>query len=83
MERFVGSDVPLFSIIVFSERCELKKVSVESQDIKVIKRGRTYATVRDIWDNNPDALSDERIEEHYMRIDTFFYYTKSMLKANL
>ena len=69
MERFVGSDVPLFSIIVFSERCELKKVSVESQDIKVIKRDRTYATVRDIWDNNPDALSDERIEELYSKLE--------------
>lgn len=58
LQNFVGADVPLFSIIVFSERCELKKVEVVSPDVKVIKRDRTYAAVRDIWDSNPDAVED-------------------------
>ena len=52
MRKYVGEDVPLFSIIVFSERCELKKITVESEDVKVIKRDRVYATVRDIWEVN-------------------------------
>ena len=69
MAKYVGDDVPLFSIIVFSERCELKKVAVESEDIKVIKRDRTYATVRDIWDKNPDALSEEKIENLYAQLE--------------
>ena len=68
MRNFVGEDIPLFSIIVFSERCELKKVTVESDDIKVIKRDLTYATVRDIWDKNPDAVSDDKIEELYFKL---------------
>ena len=65
MRNYVGEDVPLFSIIVFSERCELKKVTVESPDVKVIKRDRTYAAVRDIWDQSPDILSEEKINELY------------------
>ncbi len=69
MRNYVGDDVPLFSIIVFSERCELKKVSVLSEDIKVIKRDKTYATVRDIWEKNPDALSDEKIDELYEKLE--------------
>ena len=68
MKSFVGEDIPLFSIIVFSERCELKKVTVESEDIRVIKRDLTYATVRDIWDKNPDTVSDSRIEELYVKL---------------
>ena len=68
MKKCVGDDIPLFSIIVFSERCELKKVTVDSDDIKVIKRDRTYATVRDIWDSNPDTVSDERIKELYAKL---------------
>ena len=68
MKSFVGEDIPLFSIIVFSERCELKKVTVESEDIRVIKRDLTYATVRDIWDKNPDMVSDSRIEELYVKL---------------
>lgn len=58
LQKYVGESVPLFSIIVFSERCELKKVEVESTDIKVIKRDRTYAAVRDIWDRHEDAVDD-------------------------
>ncbi len=69
MGKYVGEDIPLFSIIVFSERCELKKVTIESEDIKVIKRDRTYATVRDIWDKNPDVLSDEKIEDLYTQLE--------------
>ena len=59
--QFLGADVPLFSIVVFSERCELKKISVESNDIKVIKRDRTYATVRELWEKSDDALSEDQI----------------------
>lgn len=65
MRNYVGDDVPLFSIIVFSERCELKKVTIYSEDVKVIKRDYTYAAVRSIWDKNPDALTDEKVNELY------------------
>lgn len=68
MSSYVGDDVPLFSIIVFSERCELKKVTIYSEDVKVIKRDYTYATVRSIWDKNPDVLSDEKINELFEKL---------------
>ena len=68
MRNYVGDDVPLFSIIAFSERCELKQVTVESPDVKVIKRDLTYATVRGIWDKKPDVISDEKIEELYLKL---------------
>ncbi len=67
--NYVGEDIPLFSIIVFSERCELKKVTVNSEDIKVIKRDRTYATVREIWNKSPDALPEEKIDELYNKLN--------------
>jgi len=66
LHKYVGNDVPLFSIIVFSERCELKKIEMESADVKVIKRDRTYATVRDIWDSHPDAV--ENVDELYEKL---------------
>ncbi len=68
MRNFVGDDIPLFSIIVFSNRCELKKVTVYSEDIKVIKRDWTNGAVKYFWNKNPDVLSDEKIEELYNRL---------------
>lgn len=66
--NYVGKEIPLFSIIVFSERCELKKVTVDSPDIKVIKRDRTYAAVRSIWDEKPDVLTDEQVNSLYEKL---------------
>lgn len=63
--KYVGAEVPLFSLIVFSERCELKKITVDSPEIKVIKRDRLYAAVRSIWDIAEDKLSDEQVDEIY------------------
>ena len=68
LQKYVGDHIPLFSIIVFSERCELKKVEMVSPDIKVIKRDRTYATVRDIWDSHEDAVSDEDVLALYKNL---------------
>lgn len=65
LRNYIGEEIPLFSIIVFSERCELKKVTIMSQDIKVIKRDFTYAAVRDIWNKNEDCLSGEEVESLY------------------
>ena len=83
MRRFVGEDIPLFSIIVFSERCELKKVTLESDDIRVIKRDLTYATVRDIWDKNPDSVSDSKIEELYVKLKEFTNVDKATKAAHI
>lgn len=60
--KFLGGGVPLFSIVVFSERCELKKITVNCPDIKVIKRDRIYATVRELWENADDSLTGDQIE---------------------
>jgi len=68
LRNYIGEEIPLFSIIVFSERCELKKVTITSQDIKVIKRDFTYAAVRDIWNKNKDCLLGEEVESLYKNL---------------
>lgn len=39
---------------------------MESSDVKVIKRDRTYATVREIWEKHADILTD--IEQLYEKL---------------
>ncbi len=68
--QYLGDGTPLFSIVAFSERCELKSVTVDSTDIYVIKRDRLYATVRDIWDAADDALDEDRVSALYKKLRT-------------
>lgn len=67
--QYLSEDIPLFSIIAFSERCELKKVAVESADVSVIKRDRIYATVRNIWDNAEDKLDESKVNGIYRKLE--------------
>ncbi len=83
MKKYVGEDIPVFSIIVFSERCELKKVTVESSDVKVIKRDRTYAAVRDIWDKSPDLVSEGMIDELYASLTTLTNVDEAVKAAHV
>lgn len=68
LERYLADGTPLFSIIVFSERCELKRVTVESDDADVVKRDRLYATVRRIWDSVEDVFSIDEVDSLYERL---------------
>lgn len=68
LRTVVGEKVPLFSLVVFSERCELKKVTVESEDVRVVKRDRLYAAVRAIWDASRDSLSPAETESLYQKL---------------
>ncbi len=83
LSKYIGDDIPLFSVIVFSERCELKKITIYSDDIKVIKRDSIYATVRNIWNEKPDAVTDEKLEELYVRLQALTKVDKSVKEAHI
>ncbi len=83
LSRYVGADVPLYSIIVFSERCELKQVNVKSADIRVIKRDGTYAAVRSIWDAAPDAITEDGIIALYEKLKSLTDVDKATKAAHI
>lgn len=83
LANYVGDDVPLFSIIVFSERCELKKVTVHSENIKVIKRDSTYATVLELWEKNPDCIEPDHIEELYQSLKQLINVDEAIKAAHV
>ena len=62
MENVVGESVPLYSIIAFSERCELKDITVTSNEVAVIKRNELASTILEVWNNKPDCVHGGTIE---------------------
>ena len=73
----------MFSIIVFSERCELKKITVHSQDIPVIKRDKLAKTVKKIWDSKIDILSDAQVDQLYQRLFELTKVDKSVKEEHI
>lgn len=62
LKHYLGADVQTVSVIVFSERCELKSIYFKSPDVFVCKRNMLTDVVRDIWNSYPDIFSDEQID---------------------
>ena len=83
LREYLVDDIPMFSLIVFSERCELKKVTVEDENIHVIKRDRTYATVRKIWDNADDMLKEDEVEALYEKLQVLTNQDKATKEKHI
>jgi hypothetical protein len=60
-------DVQLRSLIVFSERCELKKVNVE--DGLVIKRGKLRKLI--LKESDKEILSNQEIDDFYVKLKEY------------
>lgn len=55
------ADLPVYSIIVFSERCELKNINYSSPNTYVIKRSNLRRTVSQIWESNDSTLNSDNL----------------------
>lgn len=64
-------EVPMWSIITFSNRCTLKKIELSSHDVSVINRRRVTSVVADIFKINKPTLSQEQINEIYNALFPF------------
>lgn len=66
LKSVVGDNYSMQSIIAFSERCTLKKASVYSPDIQVVKRNNIEFAVKNAINNmSQNAISDEEITRLY------------------
>lgn len=68
LQKLIGTEVPVYSVIVFSERCTLKKVDVVNPDVKVIKRDRLANVVKEISRGNAHKISADQIAQLYEQL---------------
>lgn len=69
LKTFLGEQVPMRSIIVFSERCTLKNIQVKSNDIRVINRNNVASVVSAVCSQIPtDLLSESDITNLYNKL---------------
>lgn len=69
LKALLGNQIPMWSIIVFSERCTLKNIQVESSNIRVINRNNIASTITSIYNHTPsNSLSEDDINELYAKL---------------
>jgi len=68
LREFLNTEIPMYSMIVFSERCELKKVTVASPDIHVVKREDLFWAIREVWNKTNDCMTKEQVDNLYEKL---------------
>lgn len=83
LKRILNEDIPIFSIITFSERCTLKKVPKNTNDIKVINRDSVYYTVKKIYDTNSDVIGQEKTMDIYSKLYKYTQISDEIKKEHI
>ncbi|MBP5495463.1 MAG: NERD domain-containing protein [Lachnospiraceae bacterium] len=65
IENILGEGKPIYSVIVFSERCTLQEINISSSDIYVVKRNELTRCIDDIKARKGLVLSDYLIQYYY------------------
>lgn len=69
LKALLDEEVPVRSIIVFSDRCTLKSLQIKSNDISVINRHNVASVVSDICNHiSNDSLSESDITNLYNKL---------------
>ena len=65
LKSLVGDDIPMRSIIAFSERCTLKEITVTSTDVSVINRYSVSQEVTTLFNQYSNALDTKKVDSIY------------------
>ena len=69
LKRFVGENIPMRSIIVFSDECTLKNITVKSNDVRVIQLGNVLSAVTQIYDQTQATrLTSVEVNDIYNKL---------------
>ncbi len=69
LARLIGENIPMYSFVVFSDRCKLKNIAVNSSDVRVVRRKMLYASLLDLFHSVPgNALSEQDVAGIYERL---------------
>ena len=83
LKNQIGYSVPVHSVIVFSERCTLKKVDITSSDIYVIRRPEVAKIVYKIDAKEEHDLSEDDIDALYKKLYDFTQVSDEVKKKHV
>ena len=68
IRNYLGANIDMFSVIVFSDRCELKNISLSTEKTFICHKRDLNRVISSIWKKYPDVLTEGDIEFIYERL---------------
>ena len=75
LKTFLNRDIPLYSIVAFSDRCTLKQIRVQSNDVYVTYYSNVHTVIDKIYNQTPTVyLNQDAIQNLY---NTLYSYSQA------
>ena len=68
LKRLIGNRIPMNSIVVFSDRGELKKVDAGNSDVTILKTGGLRRFMSTVEKTYEDVLTNEQVDSIYNKL---------------
>ncbi len=81
--QFLKWKIPFFSFIVFSDECEIKKMSVMKSQAKVIQLFQLPEAVANTFNALPDVFSDEQLQTIWHTLEPLTNKTEAEKDAHI
>lgn len=79
----INNDNVIKSLIVFSERCELKNINLTTPNVRVIKRNALIDTIKKDQEGYQKVLSVDEIERIYLKLQEFNRVDENIKEAHI
>lgn len=83
IRKYLGKDIPVWSVITFSERCTLKKIEVESPGVYVVKRNNISWVIKKISEQNGRLLTQEDVAAIYHQLYPLTQVTQEVKERHI
>ncbi len=83
LKKIIGDNLPIYSIIIFSNECTLKNIEVADPETKVIYLGRAIRTVSDLSAKTPNTLSQKKLISIYDKLYPYTQVSESLKQEHI
>lgn len=68
LKNYLNIDIPVYPMVVFSQRCTLKKLELHSKEAVVVKQQDLWAFVTKMIESNKSVISEQEVENLFSKL---------------
>lgn len=83
LKKIIGDNLPIYSIIIFSNECTLKNIEVADPETKVIYLEHAIKAVSDLSTKTPNVISQESLISIYNKLYPYTQVSESVKQEHI
>lgn len=83
LKNIIGDKVPIQSLVVFSDRCNLRVPKLTRVDVRVTQVSRAFRAVTELTHNSTFRISDQEIDNLYNKLTMYTKVSRAVKKQHI